>query len=54
MAQKRDVAQPNAEVTVLNEDQLMQLVGGASLTECPKLTTCGTFSDCNGKCVVKA
>jgi hypothetical protein len=55
IAQKKDVTQPNAaEVSVLNGDQLAQLLGGSSLTECPNLKTCGTFADCNGKCVVLA
>jgi hypothetical protein len=42
------------KVVILNNEQLTLTLGGSSLTECPKLTTCSTFGDCNAKCVVFA
>jgi hypothetical protein len=44
----------NGKVTILNNEELAMTLGGSQLTECPKLTSCTTFGDCNAKCVVFA
>jgi hypothetical protein len=55
MAARKDLSNSAPpEVSVLNGDQLSQLLGGSSLVECPNLKTCNTFADCNAKCVVLA
>ncbi|WP_413667669.1 hypothetical protein ACEN9X_24730 [Mucilaginibacter sp. Mucisp86] len=38
------------EVTVLNQDELNFAMGGNVATDCPKLTSCGTFDSCGDKC----
>jgi hypothetical protein len=55
MATRKDLSNSAPpEVSILNGDQLSQLLGGSSLVECPNLKTCNTFADCNAKCVVLA
>jgi hypothetical protein len=44
---------PSDRVEFLNNEDMILMMGGSQLTECPKLTACTTFSDCNGKCTVK-
>lgn len=43
----------NAEqALILNKEDLLFVEGGVGPVNCPSLQSCGTFSNCNGKCGV--
>jgi hypothetical protein len=53
MAERLAGAAAAHEAAILNHDELMAVTGGKETpVECPKLQSCTTFSNCNGKCGV--
>ncbi|SEP41541.1 hypothetical protein [Mucilaginibacter sp. OK283] len=39
-----------AEVSILNQDELIYAMGGNVSSSCPNLTSCGTYDSCTDKC----
>ena len=52
LAQRLSSSKQQQEAIVLNAGDLLFVEGGKGI-DCPKLQSCGTFGDCNGKCGVK-
>jgi hypothetical protein len=52
IAQKTHQSGNAVDVVILNNDELAYAMGGLS-DPCPNLTSCGSYSKCNGNCSVK-
>jgi hypothetical protein len=51
-ARMSDLQSSAADTRILNASELDLLTGGEKPVQCPNLQSCGTFSNCNGKCTV--